>query len=158
MHADEREYAPDLLADAAIVSTCRLYPLWVTTSLLLPPLAGGLATMSWQGAVTAFFWASIVRIGLFHHVTWSINSICHVAGNQPFRSRDRAGNVWWLCLLSNGESWHNMHHAYPTCARHSALPWQVDSSARLIRLLERFGWAFDARWPQAARLAARRVP
>lgn len=156
-HASEREYAPDLLADSPIVLACRLYPAWVTFSVLAPALAGGLLTMSWQGAVTAFFWATVVRVGLFHHVTWSINSICHVAGSQPFRSRDRAGNVWWLCLLSNGESWHNMHHADPTCARHGALAGQVDSSARVIQALERLGWAWDVRWPEAGRLAARRV-
>jgi stearoyl-CoA desaturase (delta-9 desaturase) len=157
VHADERQYAPDLLADTGIVRTCRLYPAWVAASVLLPPLAGGLLTMSWTGAAAAFFWATIVRIGLFHHVTWSINSVCHVAGRKPFLSRDQAGNVWWLSLLSNGESWHNMHHADPTCARHGALPGQIDSSARVIRVLERFGWAWDVRWPEPARLAARRT-
>ena len=157
VHADEGEYAPDLLADSQLVRACRLYPVWVSVSVLAPPLAGGLLTMSWLGAVTAFFWATIVRTGLFHHVTWSINSICHVTGRQPFRSRDRAGNVWWLCLLSNGESWHNMHHADPTCARHGALRGQVDSSARLIQALERLGWVSDVRWPDAGRLASRRV-
>jgi stearoyl-CoA desaturase (Delta-9 desaturase) len=156
VHADQQEYAPDLLADSGLVLADRLYPAWAAASVLLPPLAGGLLTMSWLGAVTAFFWATIVRIGLFQHVTWSINSVCHVAGRKPFRSRDHAGNVWWLCLLSNGESWHNMHHADPTCARHGALRGQVDSSARLIRALEKAGWAWDVRWPDAARLAARR--
>ncbi|HTU72599.1 MAG TPA: acyl-CoA desaturase [Trebonia sp.] len=156
-HADERRYAPDLLADPAIARAGRLYPAWVAISLLLPPLAGGLATMSWPGAVTALFWATIVRVGLFHHVTWSINSICHVAGSKPLRTRDRAGNVWWLSLLSNGESWHNMHHADPTCARHGALRGQVDSSARVIQILERLGLAWDVRWPEASRLAARRA-
>jgi stearoyl-CoA desaturase (Delta-9 desaturase) len=156
-HADEQEYAPDLLADPVISRVCRLYPAWVTISVLGPPLAGGLLTMSWPGALAAFFWATVVRIGLFHHVTWSINSICHVAGRHPFRSRDRAGNVWWLCLLSNGESWHNLHHADPTCARHGALRGQLDSSARLIRGLEKLGWVWDVRWPQAGRMAARRV-
>jgi stearoyl-CoA desaturase (Delta-9 desaturase) len=157
VHADERRYAPDLLDDLAIGRACRLYPAWVAISLLLPPLAGGVLTMSWQGAVSALFWATIVRVGLFHHVTWSINSICHVAGSKPFRTRDRAVNVWWLSLLSNGESWHNMHHADPTCARHGALRGQVDSSARVIQVLEKLGWAWDVRWPEADRLAARRV-
>jgi stearoyl-CoA desaturase (delta-9 desaturase) len=107
--------------------------------------------------VTAFFWASLVRISLLHHVTWSINSICHTIGERPFRSRDRSGNVWWLALLSNGESWHNLHHADPTCARHGVLPGQIDSSARLIALLERLGWATDVRWPRPDRLEARRA-
>jgi stearoyl-CoA desaturase (delta-9 desaturase) len=101
----------------------------VAVSLAGPPLVGGLLTWSWQGAVSAFFWASLVRIGLLHHVTWSINSICHAMGRRPFRSRDRSGNVWWLAVLSFGESWHNLHHADPTCARHGVLRGQLDSSA-----------------------------
>ena len=91
--------------------------------------------MSWQGALTAFFWGSLVRVGLLHHVTWSINSICHAVGERPFKSRDKSGNVWWLAIPSMGESWHNLHHADPTCARHGVLRGQVDTSARMIWLL-----------------------
>jgi stearoyl-CoA desaturase (delta-9 desaturase) len=156
-HAPRREYAPDLLADPDIAGVSRLYPAWVAVSVFLPPLAGGLWSMSWPGAVTAFFWATLVRIGLFHHVTWSINSVCHVAGKRPLRSHDRSGNVWWLSVLSMGESWHNVHHADPTCARHGALRGQVDSSARVIQAMEALGWAWDVRWPDARRLATRRA-
>ncbi len=152
-----RKYAPDLLADDDVRRVSTLFPVWVLTSTLLPALLGGLLSWSWQGAVTAFFWASLVRIALLHHVTWSINSICHAMGKRPFRSRDRSGNVWWLAVLSFGESWHNLHHADPTCARHGVLPGQVDSSARTIWLLERLGWAWDVRWPRAERVEARRA-
>ncbi len=99
-----------------------------------------------------------MRLGLVHHVTWSINSICHAIGERPFASRDRAGNVAWLAVLSMGESWHNLHHADPTCARHGVLPGQFDSSARIIRWFEQLGWASDVRWPKPARLAAKRAP
>ena len=87
-------------------------------------------TWSWQGALTAFFWAGLVRIGLLHHVTWAINSVCHVYGERPFAMRqgDRASNFWPLAILSFGESWHNLHHADPTCARHGVLRGQVDIS------------------------------
>jgi stearoyl-CoA desaturase (Delta-9 desaturase) len=152
-----RRYAPDLLKDPDVVRVSRLFPALVATSLLLPALLGGLLSWSWQGAVTAFFWGSLVRVALLHHVTWSINSICHAMGEQPFKSRDRSGNVWWLALLSMGESWHNLHHADPTCARHGVLRGQIDSSARTIWVCERFGWATDVRWPRADRLAARRA-
>jgi stearoyl-CoA desaturase (Delta-9 desaturase) len=151
------QYAPDLLADADTVRISRYFPRIVAVSLLLPALIGGLWSWSWQGAVSGFFWAALVRIALLHHVTWSINSICHVAGSRPFRSRDRSGNVWWLALPSFGESWHNLHHAYPTCARHGALPRQLDTSALLIRLFEKLGWATHVRWPDAERLKGRRV-
>ncbi|MFD7734823.1 acyl-CoA desaturase [Kitasatospora phosalacinea] len=150
-------YAPDLVRDPAMRRISRLFWLWTVISLGLPALVGGLATWSWQGALSAFFWGSLVRVALLHHVTWSINSICHAVGSRPFRSRDRSGNVWWLAVLSCGESWHNLHHADPTSARHGVLRGQVDSSARVIRWFERAGWAHDVRWPGAERIAARRA-
>ncbi|MQA87411.1 MAG: acyl-CoA desaturase [Streptosporangiales bacterium] len=150
-------FAPDLVADRGIRRISQTFVLWSAVSLLLPPLVGGLVSLSWQGALTAFFWASLVRVGLLHHVTWSINSICHTFGEEHFEVRDKSRNVWWLAVLSFGESWHNLHHADPTCARHGVLKGQVDSSARVIWLFERLGWAYDVRWPNQERLAARRV-
>jgi stearoyl-CoA desaturase (delta-9 desaturase) len=153
----QRQYAPDLLRDGDIVRVSRAFPLLALASLVLPPVLGGLLTWSWHGALTAFFWAGLVRVGLLHHVTWSINSICHAMGDRPFESRDRSGNVWWLAVLSMGESWHNLHHADPTCARTGVLRGQVDSGARVIQLFETFGWAYDVRWPRQERLDARRA-
>ena len=152
-----KRYAPDLLKDKDIVRISRLFPLWVAVSVALPAVLGGLITWSWQGALLTFFWATLVRIALLHHVTWSINSVCHVWGKRPFKARDKSGNVAWLAILSAGESWHNLHHSDPTCARHGVLRGQVDSSARMIALFERAGWATDVRWPRPERLAARRV-
>ena len=152
----QQKYAPDLIKDPAIRRISRDFWLWTTISLILPPVIGGLVTMSWYGAFTAFFWGSLVRVALLHHVTWSINSICHAVGNRPFKSRDRSGNVWWLAVLSCGESWHNLHHADPTSARHGVLRGQIDSSARVIRWFELAGWATDVRWPSAERIAAKR--
>jgi stearoyl-CoA desaturase (delta-9 desaturase) len=154
---DQKRFSPDLLADDDIVRVSRLFPVLVATSLLLPALLGGLITMSFTGALSAFFWASIVRVGLLHHVTWSINSICHTWGERPFTTKDRAVNVWWLAVASGGESWHNLHHADPTCARHGVDRGQVDSSARLIQTFEKLGWARDVRWPKPERLDARRA-
>jgi stearoyl-CoA desaturase (delta-9 desaturase) len=153
----QRQYAPDLMRDKAIVRVSRLFPLWVVVSLLLPPLIGGLWSMSWTAALSAFFWGTLVRVGLLHHVTWSINSICHAVGARPFKSRDKSGNVWWLAVLSGGESWHNLHHADPTCARHGVLRGQVDSSARVIQFFEKMGWAYDVRWPSPDRIDAKRA-
>jgi stearoyl-CoA desaturase (delta-9 desaturase) len=86
-------------------------------------------------------------------VTWSTNSICHMIGDRPFVSRDKAANVWPLAILSFGESWHNLHHADPTCARHGVKKGQIDTSARMIWLFEKFGWVHSVRWPTQARLA-----
>ncbi len=150
---NEQKFAPDLVADRDIQRVDRLFPLWVATTMLAPALLGGLVTWSWTGAITAFFWASLVRVCLLHHVTWSINSICHTIGDRPYLARDKSANFWPLAVLSFGESWHNSHHADPTCARHGVRRGQIDSSARVIWLFEKLGWARDVRWPKAERFA-----
>jgi stearoyl-CoA desaturase (delta-9 desaturase) len=150
-------FAPDLLADRDIRAVDKLFWLWTTLSLLTPAMLGGVITMSWWGALTGFFWAGLVRISFLHHVTWSVNSICHMIGARPFTARDHSANFWPLAILSMGESWHNSHHADPTCARHGVLPGQLDISARLIWLLQRVGWAYDVRWPTPRRLAHNRA-
>jgi len=151
--SSQQKFCPDLVADRTISRMSRLFPLWVAVSLLAPALIGGLWSMSLTGALTAFFWASLVRVCLLHHVTWSINSVCHTFGNEDFQSRDKSRNVAWLAIPSFGESWHNLHHADPTCARHGALKGQIDVSARVIRWAEKLRWAWDVRWPDAQRLA-----
>ncbi|HEX6469557.1 MAG TPA: acyl-CoA desaturase [Streptosporangiaceae bacterium] len=153
----KEKFTPDLLADKDFVRVHRLFPALVGVSFLLPAALGGLVTWSWTGALTAFLWASLVRVTLLHHVTWSINSICHTFGNEDFEVRDKSRNVWWLAIASFGESWHNLHHADPTCARHGVLKGQIDISARVIWAFERFGWVSDVRWPKADRLATKRM-
>jgi stearoyl-CoA desaturase (delta-9 desaturase) len=146
-------FAPDLVADRGIRIVDRLFPLWVALSVTIPAVLGGLITLSWWGALTAFLWAGLARISFQHHVTWSVNSICHMIGDRPFASRDKSANFWPLAILSMGESWHNSHHADPTCARHGVLRGQIDVSARIIWMFERFGWAWQVRWPTKQRLA-----
>ncbi|MFC0507917.1 acyl-CoA desaturase [Micromonospora costi] len=157
--SNRERFAPDLVADRDINRVDKLFPLLVTISLLGPALMGGLLTWSWQGALTALFWGGLVRVALLHHVTWAINSVCHVYGERPFAMRqgDRAANFWPLAILSFGESWHNLHHADPTCARHGVLRGQVDISARVIWFFEKIGGAYDVRWPKPERLAAKLV-
>ncbi|WP_143230353.1 acyl-CoA desaturase [Actinosynnema sp. ALI-1.44] len=146
-------FAPDLLADRDILRVNRMFPLLTVVTLLAPALAGGVITWSWWGAVTAFFWASLVRVAVLHHVTWSVNSICHMIGARPYTARDKSANFWPLAIASMGESWHNSHHADPTCARHGVGRGQIDVSARVIWIFERFGWATRVRWPRAERFA-----
>jgi stearoyl-CoA desaturase (delta-9 desaturase) len=146
-----RRFAPDLLADPDIRRIDRLFPVLTVATLLTPAVLGGLITMSWWGALTAFFWASLVRVALLHHVTWSVNSICHMIGDRPFEARDKSANFWPLAIASFGESWHNSHHADPTCARHGVQRGQIDISARLIRVFEKLGWATHVRWPRPER-------
>lgn len=149
---DPAKYAPDIANDPDVQRISRAFPLIVTISMLAPAVLGGLLTWSWLGALTGFFWGSLIRIALVHHVTWSINSICHVFGNRPFNSRDLSSNVWWLAIPAMGESWHSLHHAEPTAARHGVFKGQVDISAAIIRGLEKTGLATDVRWPKHERL------
>jgi stearoyl-CoA desaturase (delta-9 desaturase) len=152
-----QKFCPDLLADRTISGISRLFPALVAVSFLAPALLGGLWSWSWHGALTAFFWASLVRVTFLHHVTWSINSICHTFGKEDFEARDKSRNVNWLAILSFGESWHNWHHADPTCARHGVLRGQIDTAARLIWLFEKAGWAYDVRWPEEAKMTGRQL-
>jgi stearoyl-CoA desaturase (Delta-9 desaturase) len=154
----KQKFCPDWLADPDVHRIHRWFPWVATASLLAPALIGGLWTWSWLGALTAFFWASLVRVAFLHHVTWSINSICHTFGKEEFDVRDKSRNVNWLAVLSFGESWHNLHHADPTCARHGVLKGQIDIAARLIWVAEKLGWVYDVRWPDETRLAGRRSP
>ena len=153
----EEKFCPDWRADSDVLRISRWFPGLVAVSLLAPALIGGLWSMSWQGAVTAFFWATLVRIAFLHHITWSINSICHTFGKEEFEVRDKSRNVSWLAILSFGESWHNLHQADPTCARHGVLRGQIDIAARMIWLAEKLGWAYDVRWPDEARLTGKQT-
>ncbi|SFB54751.1 stearoyl-CoA desaturase (delta-9 desaturase) [Amycolatopsis marina] len=145
-------FAPDLVKDPLISRIDRLFLLWTLLSFAVPALLGGLITWSLWGAVTAFFWAGLVRVCVLHHVTWSVNSICHMLGTRPFTTRDKSANFWPLAIVSFGESWHNLHHADPTSARHGVQRGQIDISARVIWLFEKLGWAYDVRWPPRRRL------
>jgi stearoyl-CoA desaturase (Delta-9 desaturase) len=152
-----KKYSPDWLADRDIVRTNKMFGPLVAATLLLPALIGGLWTMSFAGALIAFFWASLVRVSFLHHVTWSINSICHTFGKREFEARDKSKNVAWLAVLSFGESWHNLHHADPTCARHGVFKGQIDIAARGVWLAEKLGWVYDVRWPDETRLTGKKV-
>ena len=151
-------YAPDLKADPDISKLTKYFGLLIAASIAFPPLfAFAVTGGDWMAGLTALLWASLVRMLLVHHVTWSTNSICHMFGDRPFRSRDRATNFWPLALLTMGESWHNLHHADPTSARMGVDRGQIDSSARIIWIFEKFGWAHDVHWPSRERLNSKRV-
>jgi len=136
-------YAPDLLADPVIHFVDRSFVLWAFAGLAVPFGLGVAIGGSIAAGLTGLLWGGAVRIFVLHHVTYSINSICHVFGRRKFRTSDESRNVFWLALPSFGESWHNNHHAFPTSAVHGVGRWQVDPSALVIRGLERCGLAWD---------------
>jgi stearoyl-CoA desaturase (delta-9 desaturase) len=150
-------YVSDLLADPDLVFIDRMFiPLCVAT-IALPAAIGFVVTGTLAGALSALLFAGIIRIGISHNVTWSINSVCHKFGKRSFDTRDASTNVAALSLFTMGESWHNNHHAFPRLARHGVDRGQLDTSAVLIRCFERLGWATNVQWPHAVQLELRRV-
>jgi stearoyl-CoA desaturase (delta-9 desaturase) len=146
VRADELRYARDLRQDALVMWLSRLFPLWVVLSLAVPFLIGG-----WSGLL----WGGLVRIFLTHHVTWSVNSVCHTFGARPFHTGDRSRNQWLVGLLALGEGWHNNHHAFPRSALHGHRWWQLDLSGLTIRMLARLRLVEQVERVTAAEVAAR---
>ncbi len=151
----QRAWAPDLLREPAIARISRWFPYFIAASFVAPAVLGGVITMSFAGALTGFLWGGLVRIFLLHHVTWSINSICHVFGTRPFESHDEARNNPVMAVIGFGEGWHNGHHAFPASARHGLRWWEVDTSWIVIRTLSLLGLARDIKLPSPTQIARR---
>jgi stearoyl-CoA desaturase (delta-9 desaturase) len=140
--ADRAKYAKDLLQDRGLRVIAKLFVPTVLASLVVPALVGWALLGGWYGFVSGLVWGGAVRILLLHHVTWSINSICHLWGRRRFSSRDESRNVWWLSWLSFGESWHNNHHAFPSSAFHGMRRFEIDPGGWVIWALEKCGLAW----------------
>jgi stearoyl-CoA desaturase (Delta-9 desaturase) len=151
------EWAPDLIQDPDIMRISRAFPHLTVATFVLPALIGFAISGSFGGALMAFLWGSLVRVFLLHHVTWSINSICHFYGREAYRAKDESKNVWALSPLSFGESWHNNHHAFPWSARLGIGRYQVDFGWYLIRTLSAAHLVHDVKVPTAEQLAKRRL-
>ena len=148
-------YVGDLQKEQLLRVISRLFPLWVTVGLLLPALLGGLLTMSWMGVLLGFIWGGLVRVFLVHHVTWSVNSICHLWGSKPFKSKDESRNNFIVGVLAFGEGWHNNHHAFPNSARHGLRWWELDVSYWVIRIMEMLKLAHRVKVPAPAAILAK---
>jgi stearoyl-CoA desaturase (delta-9 desaturase) len=143
--ADRQRFAPDLVKDRALRVIDRLFPLWITLSFLIPFALGWLIGGGLTAALSALLWGGLVRVFLLHHVTWSINSVCHFFGRKRFDIKDESRNVFWLAPLSMGEAWHHNHHAFPTSAFHGLRWWErlTDPTGVLIWALERLGLVWN---------------
>jgi stearoyl-CoA desaturase (Delta-9 desaturase) len=140
---NKQRYAPDLLKDPLVRFVDRTFVLWALLGLLVPAGLGYLIGGSWYAALTGLLWGGAVRMLVVHHVTYSINSLCHFFGRQAFATGDESRNLFWLAPFTFGESWHNNHHAFPTSFAHGLRRWQLDPSAVIIRLMEKTGLAWD---------------
>jgi stearoyl-CoA desaturase (delta-9 desaturase) len=146
--ADPGRYCRHLLQDPVVVFADRTFVVWVALSLLIPFAIGG-----WTGLL----WGGLVRIFLVHHVTWSVNSVCHTFGRRAFETTDRSRNQWVVGLLAGGEGWHNNHHAFPRSAVHGLDRWQLDLSAWLIATLERLRLATNVQRIAPEMIARKRL-
>jgi len=153
--AAKERFARDLIDDPAIRFVDRTFVLWVALGLLVPFGLGYVLGGSLVAGLTGLLWGGLVRMLVLHHVTYSINSLCHFFGRRRFDTDDHSRNLLWLAPLSFGESWHNNHHAFPTSARHGLRPWEIDISAFVIRGLESVGLAWDVVRVSSERQAAR---
>ncbi len=155
--ADLSRYVGDLVRDRVLRAVSGTWFVWALLGLLLPALIGGLISMSWKGALLGFLWGGLVRVFFVHHVTWSVNSVCHLWGSRPFASHDLSRNNAIFGILAFGEGWHNNHHAFPTSARHGLRWWQIDFSYWVIWIMSKTGLAWKVRIPAAPAMAAKRA-
>jgi stearoyl-CoA desaturase (delta-9 desaturase) len=153
--ANEERYAPDLLKDPALRIIDRTFILWVVAGLAFAFGLGVALTGTIAGGLTGLLWGGAVRILVVHHITFSINSLCHFFGKRAFSTEDKSRNLRWLVPLTFGEAWHNNHHAFPTSAAHGLGRWQFDPSKIVIYSLEKLGLAWDVVRISPARLASK---
>jgi len=157
-NSDRSEWAPDLLNEPAIRRVDEKFGLLTVATFLLPAIVGLAVTGSWVGMMTAFLWGSLVRIFLLHHVTWSINSICHFYGREAYQARDESRNVWPLAIPSFGESWHNNHHAFPWSAKLGLRAWEIDPGWYVLRVLRLVRAVRNVKVPTREQMLAKRMP
>jgi stearoyl-CoA desaturase (delta-9 desaturase) len=142
--ADWKKYARDLYEDRAMRAIGRNFPFMVLLTLAIPTFAdSALHGFTWAGALRGLVWGGLVRVFFVHHITWSVNSVCHIFGSRRFDIEDKSTNVWWLAPFSLGESWHHNHHAFPRSAFHGMRWYELDFSGLFIRGLAKVGLAWD---------------
>jgi stearoyl-CoA desaturase (Delta-9 desaturase) len=152
-----REYGRDLYEDRLVRTIDRMYLAWVVLTFGLPFVIAYLVGGTLAAGIEGLVWGGLLRVFLYQHATFSVNSVCHMFGHKDFRSRDEARNNWVVALLVFGEGWHNNHHAFPSSARHGLRKHQLDPSWWVIRGLERVGMVWDVKVPDEAQLERRRI-
>jgi stearoyl-CoA desaturase (delta-9 desaturase) len=140
---EHQRYARDVYEDRGMQLIHKTFPVWVALGIAIPAAIGLAVTGTWRGGLEAALWGGPVRIFLGHHVTWSINSVCHFFGTRRFAVEDHSTNVFWLAPLSMGESWHHNHHTFPRSAFHGLKSWEIDPTGWVIRGMRRVKLAWN---------------
>jgi stearoyl-CoA desaturase (delta-9 desaturase) len=158
--AERERFAPDLVRDRLMRVMDKLFFLWASLGLAIPFALGWIVGGDLGTALTALLWGGLVRVFLLHHVTWSINSVCHFFGRRRFDVEDQSRNVFWLAPLSMGEAWHHNHHAFPTSAFHGLRFWErmTDPTGLVIALLEKLGIVWNVVRVSPERQRAKALP
>jgi stearoyl-CoA desaturase (delta-9 desaturase) len=158
--AERERFAPDLVKDRVVRAVDKLFFLWVALGFVIPFALGWIVGGGLGTALTALLWGGLVRMFLLHHITWSINSVCHFFGRRRFVVDDESRNVFWLAPLSMGEAWHHNHHAFPTSAFHGLRFWEriADPTGLLIWMLEKVGLVWNVVRVSPDRQAAKALP
>jgi stearoyl-CoA desaturase (delta-9 desaturase) len=158
--AERERFAPDLLKDGVLRVVDKLFLLWAVLGFAIPFALGWIVGGGLGTALTAALWGGLIRMFLLHHVTWSINSVCHFFGRKRFDVEDESRNVFWLAPLSMGEAWHHNHHAFPTSAFHGLRFWErmADPTGLLIALFEKLGIVWNVVRVSPDRQAAKLLP
>ena len=158
--AERERFASDLLKDRSLRVVDKLFFMWVALGLFIPFALGWIVGGGLGTALTALLWGGLVRVCLLHHVTWSINSVCHFFGRRRFDIEDESRNVFWLAPFSMGEAWHHNHHAFPTSAFHGLRLWEriADPTGLVIMLLEKVGLVWNVVRVSPDRQAAKALP
>ena len=149
-------YVKDLRQSRLLRAVSTLFPLWVAAGLAIPAVLGGLITGTWLGVWTGLVWGGLVRIFAVHHITWSINSVCHLWGRRPYGGHDESRDNLVFGVLGLGEGWHHTHHTFPTSARHGLRWWQIDVSYWVIRAMAWLHLAWNVKVATPAARSARR--
>jgi len=152
-----RKYASDLYGDRYLRKIDSLYPLWVLLSVVIPGIVAYAFHPTQTALIAGFLWGGLARIFFVQHVTWSVNSACHLFGSQDFATDDQSRNNWVFGILALGEGWHNGHHAFPSSAQHGLLAWQLDLSYITIRILESVGLVRGVHSPDREKVSSARV-
>jgi len=153
----KQRFASDLIEDPVVTTLDRSFFIWAVVGMLVPFAVGYAIGRTLVAGLTGLLWGGAVRVFLVNHVTYSVNSVCHVFGRRRFATEDESRNVFWLALPTMGEAWHNNHHAFPTSAAHGLRSWELDPSAAVIWTLERLGLVWDVVRVSPNRQAAKTI-